>query len=748
VTVLPVEADCSGKVVPVAPVVVFLPVRDERATVAAVVARVPRQVGGHRVEIVVVDDGSTDGSAALAVAAGADVVAHQGHRGLGAAVRTGLAVAARRGAVAAAFLDADGEYDPGELPRLLAPILDGTAEYVVGSRFAGTIESMRPHRRVGNRVLTLVTSAFAGRRLSDAQSGFRALGSTALRSAQVAHDYNYAQVLTLDLLRQGFRYREVPITYRRRAHGRSFVRLGTYLCRVLPAMVAARRGPRPSRGPAGRLAGWRLWATAFLLIAAAGQLAVGMRASRTASVTGDEPFYLLTMQSLLSDSDLDLRDEYAGGEESAFWDGSVTLWKQMVPLPDGRLLSPHDPGLPVLALPAYAVGGVRGVQRFLVLLWAGALACGAVLARRAGAPAWAAATAAVALGAGAPGVVYASQVYPEGAAALAVATGLLAATGSRARPVLLAVAVVGLAWLGVKYLPLGAVAVVAFAWRHRGDRRALAVAAALLVAGGGHAAWWHLQTFGGLTPYGASVVWPGQGTASILGAHLDVFPRGHRLAGLFLDARFGLIGWAPVAALAFAGLRRAAAVHIATVAGCVAMAAFVSITMMGWWFPGRMLVAGFPALAVLAALGAARLPRPSLVLAAWSSAISVAVVVATRTGRARLAVDPWVIGWPRLPAGWWPDFRTVDATSSSKTAAWVTGAVVLTILAGRRARSREGGRHRPSGTALTVAILGLALVLATVGAGEDRPRHVTSESAARPVTAGSGLPAPATGRTG
>ncbi|MGQ0520634.1 MAG: hypothetical protein ACT4PX_05720, partial [Actinomycetota bacterium] len=136
----------------------------------------------------------------------------------------------------------------------------------------------------------------------------------------------------------------------------------------------------------------------------------GMRAADTGSVTGDEPFYLLTTQSLASDGDLDLRDEYAGGEEREFWDGRNRLWRQMEPAADGRLLSPHDPGLSLLVLPAYAVGGLRGVQRFLVVLWAAAMACAAVLARRAGAPAWAALLGGVVVGAGAPGVVYASQV--------------------------------------------------------------------------------------------------------------------------------------------------------------------------------------------------------------------------------------------------------------------------------------------------------------------------------------------------
>lgn len=220
-----------------APVVVVLPAHDEVETIGAVIASVPAAVGGHRVEVVVVDDGSTDATADAALAAGAKVIPHERRRGLGAAVRTGLAEARRRDAVAVAFLDADGEYDPRELPAMVAPVLAGTADYVVGSRFAGTIAAMRWQRWVGNKIFTWLTSLTAGRRLSDAQSGFRALGPTALAHARVAHDYNYAQVLTLDLLGKGFRYAEVPIHYRRREKGRSFVRIVPYATRVLPAML-------------------------------------------------------------------------------------------------------------------------------------------------------------------------------------------------------------------------------------------------------------------------------------------------------------------------------------------------------------------------------------------------------------------------------------------------------------------------------------------------------------------------------
>jgi glycosyltransferase involved in cell wall biosynthesis len=225
------------------PILLFLPAHDEVESVGEVVRRVPHEVRGHPVRCLVVDDGSTDATAIEAAAAGAQVLSFEANRGLGAAVRTGLAVGVALGAVAVAFCDADGEYAPEELDRLVGPILDGEADYVVGSRFAGDRRRMRPHRWLGNRVLTWWVRGIARRRfgvrgLGDAQSGYRALSAAAARDAEVAHDFNYAQVLTLDLLAKGHRYAEVPITYAFRRTGRSFVRLVPYLRRVVPAVRA------------------------------------------------------------------------------------------------------------------------------------------------------------------------------------------------------------------------------------------------------------------------------------------------------------------------------------------------------------------------------------------------------------------------------------------------------------------------------------------------------------------------------
>ncbi|MEO0493548.1 MAG: lysylphosphatidylglycerol synthase domain-containing protein [Actinomycetota bacterium] len=221
---------------PPAPIVLFMPAYNEEEAVGDCIARAPQEIDGHPVEVLVIDDGSADNTIAVAEAAGATVIALPQNRGLGAAVREGLAAGVERGAAAVVFCDADGEYPPEELANLVRPILADEADYVCGSRFAGEIEHMRPHRRFGNQVLTKTLSVIARRKITDGQTGYRAFSPAAAARAEVIHDFNYAQVITLDLLAKGYRYLEVPISYRFRTTGESFIKLGPYLRKVVPAV--------------------------------------------------------------------------------------------------------------------------------------------------------------------------------------------------------------------------------------------------------------------------------------------------------------------------------------------------------------------------------------------------------------------------------------------------------------------------------------------------------------------------------
>jgi glycosyltransferase involved in cell wall biosynthesis len=224
-------------------VAVVIPAKDEAATIGDLLDGIFRvDVPGHSLHPIVVDDGSTDGTAAIARGRGAEVVAHPENRGLGAAVRTGLRIAVERGADAVAYLDADLEYYPEDIPCLVEPVLAGRADYVLGSRFLGGVRGMKLYRRIGNHAFILLLALLTRRRMTDGQTGMRAFSREAAAAAEVIHDYNYAQVLTLDLLRKGFRLEEVPIRYKVREHGESFIRW-SYPAKVLPAIWRELRSP-------------------------------------------------------------------------------------------------------------------------------------------------------------------------------------------------------------------------------------------------------------------------------------------------------------------------------------------------------------------------------------------------------------------------------------------------------------------------------------------------------------------------
>ncbi|MDP8946564.1 MAG: glycosyltransferase family 2 protein [Actinomycetota bacterium] len=225
------------------PLAVVVPARDEEATIGELLDRVARvRVPGHELRPIVVDDGSADRTPKIARERGAGVVRHPRSRGLGAAVRTGLRAAVETGAPTVAYLDADLEYYPEDIPSLVEPILAGRADYVLGSRFLGSVQGMKLHRRLGNHAFTALLMLLTRRRISDGQTGMRAFSQDAASQAEIIHDYNYAQVLTLDLLRKGFRMEEVPIQYRVREHGASFV-TWNYPAKVLPAIWRELRSP-------------------------------------------------------------------------------------------------------------------------------------------------------------------------------------------------------------------------------------------------------------------------------------------------------------------------------------------------------------------------------------------------------------------------------------------------------------------------------------------------------------------------
>ena len=433
------------------------------------------------------------------------------------------------------------------------------------------------------------------------------------------------------------------------------------------------------------------WAVAlFLALVLIYAFSIGIRATRGASITGDEPFYLLTTQSLLADLDLDLRNQYEARSYEEFFDHPDGLWRQSVPADDGRLLSPHNPGLSVLVIPGFVLAGLVGVQTQLLLVAATALTLAFVLTDRVTGQRAVSWLVTLAVGVGAVAFIHSTEVYPEFPAALALVLSLLVVTAKPRLGALDAVWVAALlsamCWLGVKYAPL--TVLVAAYFLLRADRQGRISLLGLGAVSAAVFAWFHIVTFGGLTPYSVNLVYAGQSTTQLFGEHVAFSDRIYRLWGLFVDRRFGIGRWEPIFLLVAPGLvllaRRGSLQRLVLglIVAQILIAAFVVITMMGWWFPGRTLVTVLPLMVLpLTLLTVAirfRVRAVVAMLAAYGALITAGLAYAAYTSEVVIAVDPFDMGYlPFRGLAWlFPDYRSWTEVTWVLTVLWLVVAVL------------------------------------------------------------------------
>jgi glycosyltransferase involved in cell wall biosynthesis len=219
--------------------IAIVPAFQERASIARVVEDIRRLSSA---DVVVIDDGSGDGTAAEAVRAGARVITLPFNLGIGSAVQTGYMVALEGGYDVAIQVDGDGQHPAEEIDRLIAALGESGADIVVGSRFMGGGAYRAPlGRRLGIGIFARLVSGITGVRMTDTTSGFRASNARAISLFAAAYPHDYPEVEAVIIAhRAGLRLIEIPVEMRERQGGRSSItplKSAYYMLKVIMAIV-------------------------------------------------------------------------------------------------------------------------------------------------------------------------------------------------------------------------------------------------------------------------------------------------------------------------------------------------------------------------------------------------------------------------------------------------------------------------------------------------------------------------------
>lgn len=226
---------------------IIIPARDEAESLPGTLTEL-RACAPH-LDVLVVDDGSRDATAAVAQAARVPVLRHAVNLGVGGALQTGFRYAIDHGYEVGVQFDADGQHDPAYLPALLDPVCAGACDVAIGSRFlASSLYRIPWARRVGMLLFSVVVRLALAQRITDTTSGFRAYHRAVMQVCQhdLPKDFPDAPLL-IALARRGFRLIEVPVRMRERRAGRSFYTLGQSLYypykNLLASLMACLRRP-------------------------------------------------------------------------------------------------------------------------------------------------------------------------------------------------------------------------------------------------------------------------------------------------------------------------------------------------------------------------------------------------------------------------------------------------------------------------------------------------------------------------
>ena len=202
-------------------IAIVVPAYDEAENIGHVLDRMPAEVCGVRTEVLVVDDGSRDGTGDVAAEHGAVVARHVINRGGGAALRTGYRLMVDSGAEVVVTLDADGQHLPSEMERLVKPVLDGEVDVAHGSRVLGEADRSHLARELGIVFFNRLVSTITRTHVTDCSNGYRAVRTSALPQLVLRQEQFHTSEFMIEAIKRGIPAREVPVTVERRLHGHS-----------------------------------------------------------------------------------------------------------------------------------------------------------------------------------------------------------------------------------------------------------------------------------------------------------------------------------------------------------------------------------------------------------------------------------------------------------------------------------------------------------------------------------------------
>jgi glycosyltransferase involved in cell wall biosynthesis len=204
-----------------APVVVVIPAFNEEESIGPVLDAIPTKACGLAVDTLVVDDGSSDGTAKVSSEHGVYVATLPENSGQGSALRVGYELAREHDGEYIVTLDADGQWDPKVIPELLEPVVAGEADFVLGSRILGRTETEDSFRQAGVRVFAMLARLLTGVRLTDTSSGVRVLRAEVTATVRQEEAQYQASELLVGAICQGYRVVERPVVMRKRTAGES-----------------------------------------------------------------------------------------------------------------------------------------------------------------------------------------------------------------------------------------------------------------------------------------------------------------------------------------------------------------------------------------------------------------------------------------------------------------------------------------------------------------------------------------------